>query len=34
MDKQLKKFNSINNTLGAVIDQLDQTRTDMSKKNS
>jgi hypothetical protein len=25
MDKKLKKLNSINNTLGAVIDELDQS---------
>jgi len=26
MDKKLKKFNAINNTLGAVIDELEKTK--------
>ncbi len=32
MDKKLKKFNAINNTLGSVVDELDTTQDSMKKK--
>lgn len=32
MDQKLKKFNTINNTLGAVVEDLDQKQTVMNKK--
>lgn len=31
MDQKLKKFNTINNTLGAVVEDLDQKQTIMNK---